>query len=279
MRPVPSAVASTSRTGMTFTETLVVAVILVALGLLLLPVLERYTSRTNCRTSCSSNQRQLVIGMVAYATDNDQRFPAIAVEPGRHDLARAGADMTVDLTTRDAVMTTMASFELLAAASGNDLSPKVFACPTAPTRRPTANPLPMTDIGSLSLSWPQSDPCRSPSAYAYDWAIPKNLKSSRRVVLADRPISSDLSGRFTNHKSNKITVAFGDGHTQDIAPDTQMTSGVTVWYGDDRAFGTYSGGPRFLNAAADQDDVYSATGDGGEPARFNHGSVTRCFLK
>ncbi len=266
------------RSGLTLVEVIVILVILVILAGLLLPLLNGMIKAPSKRATCASNQRQVVIGMATYPTDSGNRYPALAVAPGRFDVADLRRDMSINPATRDAAMTTMSSFELLASRSGNDLGPKVFACPVKANKRAQVEALPGSLIGAPGLSWPSPDPNVSPSAYAYDWAVPENMKSSIRVILADRPIGNDRAGQLTNHR-DKVVMTYADGHSCTVKASTASNTGNVVWHADDHAFSPYTGGPSFINPDANQDDIFSDDGDGADPTRFNRGSVSRCFLK
>ncbi len=65
------------KTGFTLIELLVVIAIISILAAILFPVFAR--ARENARrTSCLSNQKQLGLGMIQYAQDNDEKFPNLA---------------------------------------------------------------------------------------------------------------------------------------------------------------------------------------------------------
>ncbi len=264
--------------GLTMTEIVIVLLVIALLFTVFMPLVLNIRHHAR-RGSCSNNQRSLVIAMLAYADEYSGRFPSLPVLPSRRDRASATTDTSVDLASIDAVMTTMASFELLAASS--DISSKVFACPKEPGRRPKQEALSKDHLATSVLSWPDLDPSNSPSAYAYDWAVPKGQKGVIRAVLADRPQGMNGSRFLTNHNGH-VAVTFGDGHGCSMYGQLHLlerNTGHVVWYARDAEFAPLINATGCVNPDAGNDDIFTDDGDGASPDRPNGGSITRSFLK
>ena len=66
--------------GVTFWEVLAVLVIVAVTAAILFPVFAK--ARTRGGPSCASNQKQLWLGVLQYAQDNDENYPNISDKPG-----------------------------------------------------------------------------------------------------------------------------------------------------------------------------------------------------
>jgi len=301
---------TTHRQGFTLIELLVVISIIAILAGMLLPAIGMIRESAR-RANCSSNQRQIVMGMIAYATDNDQRFPTLQADTGVCHGSKAGSD-SFDSANK-LISTTVASFELLASVTGGDLSAKVFADPANPTVRPaneaatnfsvktadngTANK--WLSPGGTAITLGLTN--KTATAYAYDWAVPNNLKSSVRVVIADRPQALAASGSLAaagNHKE-KFVVAYGDGHTATLRGDTSVstfaTKNITYLADASTKLSTYAVvNPDAVNPSGyvttDQvDDIYDDLADnksntnedavGSKQLSFHGGSTYRAWVK
>lgn len=224
--------------------------VLAVLGLLagmVWPALHMQT-RSCCRPNCGNNARQIVLAMLAYANDNDQKWPAFL------PVGLAGAR----LDPWSARVVASRSMERLAIETGGDLTNKIFACPSRPGIRPTISPEPTRDDGQWGAS------ATSAVGYAYDWATPAG-GLTQRVVVADRDPR--------NHARVAMAV-FADGHisalrTNPVAPAGQQTVGS-----DGAQVGFEAG-----NRDAGGEDIYSALGDEGDPLAIGAGSVTRAWVK
>lgn len=144
----------------------------------------------------------------------------------------------------DPTATAISSLEFLSYATGGDLSAKGFACPSKPSARPLT-PAENSGVTNGASAWASNGP--SQIGYAYDWSIPPDAQSVR-VVTADRDQQA--------HKGSVVMAAFADGHVANV-----NRIGVS-----------------FINRDANNDDIYSAVGDG--PMNTpGEGSTTRAFVR
>jgi type II secretory pathway pseudopilin PulG len=245
--------------GMTLISFMVVVGIVGALyGLVMMPTMT--VSRTCCRkSSCGNNQRQIVLAMLVYANENDGAWPCRPSDATGLPVSRPGRDK----------FTTISTFEFLAAQTGREMPPKVFACPSEPMTKPTTQAGATIDYASsIASAWCLAA-ARSSAAnpgYVYDWSVPTNA-NAMRVVTADRG-----RGRFA-HKHQVVMACFGDGHVNNlkVAPTSDPTT--TSNLDDSRcAFGA-------INRDADGDDVFTASADGDDPMTPGKGSATRAWVR
>ena len=227
----------TSRDGFSFTEILVVMIITFLIMGLLLPLLRSQSDRGGRLMNCKNNQRQIVLGMMVYSNDQDQKWPVFTSN-------HSGRWVPADDPFLDPTATAIASLEFLSYATGGDLSPKTFSCPIKPNGSPLTPAAPvgnMTDVSSWAVQGPTQ------IGYAYDWSTPPNALSVR-VVTADRDAQV--------HKGSVVMAAYADGHVGNI---TRIDTA-------------------FINRDANNDDIYSAVGDG--PMNTpGEGSTTRAFVR
>jgi hypothetical protein len=212
------------------------------------------------RANCANNQHQIVIGMLAYAVDNDQRFPTLYADGSTANGTKTGSDAQPSALKQ--IGTTIASFELLSSVTGGDLTAKVFADPANPTIRPNSEAASNFNVktadNGVANKWLTGATIglqgKTAMAYAYDWAVPNNPRSSVRVVVADRPQAIMQNGSLvnaSNHKE-KFVVAYCDGHTTTLRADSTITPpAVNVTYmADKNALTTYTvTNPDALNQA------------------------------
>ncbi|MBN8524788.1 MAG: type II secretion system protein [Planctomycetes bacterium] len=184
-----------SRQGFTLIELLVVISIIAILAGMLLPAISLVRESAR-KANCGSNQRQVVMAMIAYGTDNDGSWPYASGSQGG----------TEDGTSA------VASLAFVSGYTDGELVGKLFACPSNISVKPTSEVSSGSDFFSaLPGGWakPASGVSNTPG-FAYDWSTPGNAKSNR-VVLADRPINATE----TNHKKTAIAV-FANGHVGNL---------------------------------------------------------------
>ena len=231
----------TSRAGFSGTEIIVVMTLTLLIVGLFMPTFMSSSDRGVRKVNCANNQRQIVLAMAVYANENDQKWP---VKPA--DLRGRWVPLEGRLAEPlfDPTATAISSMEFLSYASGGDLSAKGFACPSKPSARPLT---PAENSGGTNgmSAWASNGP--SQIGYAYDWSIPRDALNVR-VVTADRDQQA--------HKGSVVMAAFADGHVANI----------------NRI------GASFINRDANNDDLYSAVGDG--PMNTpGEGSTTRAFVR
>ena len=220
--------------------------------------------RESARSSaCCSNQRQIVLGMLAFRQDHDGEWPGTPtirrrlytyIERFEDGRPRCLAQSPVIYGDCNAWVP-MASLEVLAAWSNGDLTRRQFTCPTSRTGpRVEANPrmIEEFEVGCEPQEFPLwQDLCDS--AYCYDDRVGGG-RSAVRVVLGDRPIdpSCTAHGQRTN-------VAFADGHTS-----TLRRSGNNGCGGRFREWkDTYEWiTMEVVNELAGDDNIYDPIGDG-----------------
>ena len=255
---------SSQRQGFTLIELLVVISIIAILAGMLLPAINMVREGAR-KANCGNNQRQIVLGMNVYANDNDQMWPVHADATG---------------TANDAAVA-VRSQEYLASYTGGDLTRKIFACPSNPQLRPTAEAATSLAYGATtSFTWGTlTAGTRNTSAFAYDQNVPSN-GTSIRVVTADRP----KNATETNHKTVAM-AAFADGHVGNI--NRSATTGVgsnPTTTNDGAAQITLTA--KFDNkdaAGASTDNIFDSSGESGGTTVTAHqyafGSTTRAWVK
>ncbi|MGR3303552.1 MAG: type II secretion system protein [Candidatus Scalindua sp.] len=181
--------------GFTLIELLVVIAIIGILAGILLPVLSR--ARESARkTQCMSNIKQIGMGLIMYANENNESFPS----------STAGSN------------TAMASLNLLYDTYISDN--KVFNCPsdTTVTAATNAGMSVSTSGGSESFG---KDEC----SYGYDW-LHTQADDADVAIAADRP-PSDTTKSSDNHNARGQNVVYVDGHVEFV------TSPLAGWYASD----------------------------------------------
>ncbi len=247
----------TKSQGFTLIELLVVISIIAILAGMLLPAISLVRESAR-KANCGSNQRQIVMAMIAYGVDNDGSFPTSNTEANKN---LSDTKMGV------------CSLEYVAIWSDGELVGKLFACPSNASLKPGD---PRTGLGSseVTVTGAQTAWAATTVGYAYDGSIPANAKSTR-VVMADRPTSA--ANDETNHKKVAIAV-FADGHVGNCnrtgtAVEANNTASTTT---TETAAGTITA--VFANSDASGDNIYGDGSDGTMTVRAA-GSTTRAFVR
>jgi prepilin-type N-terminal cleavage/methylation domain-containing protein/prepilin-type processing-associated H-X9-DG protein len=244
--------------GFTLIELLVVISIIAILAGMLLPAISLVRESAR-KANCGSNQRQIVMAMVAYGSENDGSWPYCMGEDSAY-----GTIGTPQAT--DDEFSPVATLEFVSAWSDGDLVSKLFGCPSVATIKPgVAATALVTGSDEGVTTWTMSQ-----VGYSFDPAIRATAKANR-VVLADRPASATE----TNHK--KVAIAcFADGH---VGNCNRMT-GNAAGNASDAIEGTPVTGI-FPNADANGtavDNIYDDNSDGAQSAAGG-GSTTRAWVR
>jgi prepilin-type N-terminal cleavage/methylation domain-containing protein/prepilin-type processing-associated H-X9-DG protein len=269
--------ATTVRHGFTLIELLVVISIIAILASLLLPAIGMVREAAR-KSKCANNQHQIILAMLVYANENDSLWP---VRPTKSDGSPDPAGTTTSGPS-DALSTTVGTFEYVAASTGKEMSTTLFACPSSPQFRPTAQLNAQIDFSTASQlsNWAAAvhDVVTSSQipGYAYDWSVPSNA-NSLRVVMSDRGCG------MLAHK-NQIMACFGDGHVAPLAR-TVNTSGYVAGGGTTLSLdGTFY---VVLNPAAqgpsgtlsDADNIFDNANDSASMNILGLGSTTRSWVR
>ncbi len=252
----------TKSQGFTLIELLVVISIIAILAGMLLPAITMVRESAR-KANCGSNQRQIILAMVTYSSENDGVWPYCNPSATYGTIVSAATNSTAVKT-----------LEFIASWSGGELVTKLFACPSNANYRPANDARPDLTTGDTTTA--TSPPAAwgltatNGPGFAYDPATPSTAKATR-VVLADRLISATE----TNHKKVAIAV-FGDGHVGNLTRSATASDGGTT-----QSIDTSGGGTTgvFPNNDASADNVYSDNADGFTPLVRAGGSSTRAFVR
>jgi prepilin-type N-terminal cleavage/methylation domain-containing protein/prepilin-type processing-associated H-X9-DG protein len=112
----------------TLIELLVVVAIIGILSSILMPALSKAREKTR-RAVCASNEKQILLGMTSYTTDNNDYFPAARTFVSWDDL------ITNQLGTNLSEAAVNRQF-LIKSGADEDANVQIFACPSDPTDNP-----------------------------------------------------------------------------------------------------------------------------------------------
>ncbi len=250
----------------TLIELLVVISIIAVLAGMLIPAVSLVMAKAK-QMACGNNQKQIALGAMAYAGENDGAWPVWYAKADGSNAGKTTGNPPAAPAGTDATATTGASFELLVAWSDGEIPRQSFACKATPQVIPSADYNPgLVAYDGTPARW------LSPAqlSYAYDWSVPGSPKSTR-VVLTDRPTAEGSPHGRT------INAVFGDGHLGTLTLlRTAPTGGATI--ATDGNAATASA----VNADAGGspvDGVFDGNGDGTTMGAGGLGSRTRAWVR
>ncbi len=185
--------------GFTLIELLVVIAIIGILAGILLPVLSR--ARESARkTQCMSNIKQIGMGLIMYANENNEDFPSDTAYSGGSPAMR-GLNILYDTYISDN---------------------KVFNCPSDATVTSATNAgMSVSTIGGTEAF--TSTQC----SYGYDRAH-RQADDADVALAADRPPATpSATANSANHNARGQNIVFVDGHVEFI------NSPLAGWYYSD----------------------------------------------
>lgn len=300
------------RHAFTLIELLVVVAVIAVLAALLIPGINIVRDNANL-ANCASNQRQIVLAMVAYKADDGSWPCRPSTWGGQFD--------NTNFATSDAFAGynpyyTSATFEWVVNKMDGQLPPRSVVCPARKNNiPPVANPnfksfggatawqykYDLNPSNPLEVQDPNgpawkafanrfADEKNLPSvmAYAYDWAVPRKA-APNRAILADRPLDTgDNAPRSTHGRRGgnkyRVNVAFVDGHVEAVLARVDSSGNTTGWTHNQNLDKSVAGKwESDLNTDEDPkvggDNIYSNVNDGGYSLRPGRGSTTRAWVK
>lgn len=174
---------TTTHNGFTLIELLIVVSIIGVLLAILFPVLSR-TREAARRAECTSNLKQVVMGLVMYSNESNQAFPS--------DTAYAGAS--------PAMKALNLIFPLYVKNKGT------FNCPSD------------SDSGNNTASMTEGDAFTlEQCSYGYDRTHNRVVGEAGVAILADRPpagLVPNPTDNSPNHDGQGQNIAYIDGHVE-----------------------------------------------------------------
>ncbi len=238
--------------GFTLIELLVVISIVALLIAILLPALSK--AREAARLAqCSTNVRQIGIGMIMWAGNNKDYLPYDAESPGTRAMENTGLERVL---TRAGIMAKTTRPESWGGANGRTVTGGIFLCPTSPMFKTDA------DAGTNGSRYahrenPDSHSLDTVNTYTglyYHWRRQHNNSTSLPTYVINffsRPSGAPIqycstaringgsttNGGATWHKNGPRPVVFLDGHAKAVGGDAYTTSSGCI----SAANGTYNG--------------------------------------
>jgi prepilin-type N-terminal cleavage/methylation domain-containing protein/prepilin-type processing-associated H-X9-DG protein len=203
--------------GFTLIELLVVIAIIAILAAILFPVFARAREQAR-KSTCQSNLKQIVTGMLMYAQDYDEKFMA-----GKNDCAHGPFDSwnQAGMGIDDFHMQAM-YYAVLVQPYIKNLN--VFRCPSAIDNQfkdwfsngQAVTPLKAMGFKGLDYEWKLSDALASRCGRKLaSWAHPVNQAMIWENWNTSAPHDGfDGPGVWTGHKGSSANVAFVDGHVK-----------------------------------------------------------------
>jgi prepilin-type N-terminal cleavage/methylation domain-containing protein/prepilin-type processing-associated H-X9-DG protein len=197
--------------GFTLIELLVVIAIIAILASILFPVFAR--ARENARrSSCTSNLKQIALGVVQYTQDYDEKFPA----------QYFGASTDPDYLTNGWALAVQPYLK----------STQIFQCPSEPTNGSV--PYAITDYGyNLSLGQPNA----STAIAAVNFPTSTVMNYDYQPYSADAGYyDNSINPASTKRHLDGANYSFVDGHAKWYRPEKVLSAAIGApTYGYDTA--------------------------------------------